>query len=103
MSSFHDWLNTFIGAIGPIVLLWRLYSVERSAREAAKGAEDAATLAAGHAAAATKVVAGMAADVKELAVNTNGLHEALVQVSREAGQFEGRLAAADEAAAKENS
>ena len=103
MSSFQSWLNTFIGAIGPIVLLWKLYSVERSATGAAKSAEDAATLAAGHAAATTEVVAGMAADVKELAINTNSIQDALNKVTREAGIAEGRQAAADEAAAKENS
>lgn len=100
MSSFQSWLNTIIAAVGPIVLLWKLYSVERSAVASAKGAEDAATLAAGHASATTQVVAGMAADVKELAVNTNGLQEAIVQASREAGHAEGRAEAIAEA--KEN-
>lgn len=100
MSSFQAWLNTFLAGIGPVVLLWKLYSVEKSATTAAKGAEDAATLAAGHAAAATEVVAGMAADMKELAVNTNSIQEALNKVNREAGHAEGKAEAIAEAKEK---
>ena len=99
MSNFHEWLNTIIAATGPAVLLWQLARVRRQAVDAAKGAEDAAHLAAGHAAAATQVVAGMASDVKVLAVNTNGLQDALNKVNREVGHLQGRTEA--EAEAKE--
>ncbi len=100
MSVFQSWLNTALAAIGPSVLLWQLFRVEKRVTITAKGAEDAATLAADHAAAATEVVAGMASNIKELAVNTNSIQEALNKVNREAGNLEGRQAAADEAAAK---
>jgi hypothetical protein len=86
MSSFQSWLNTFLAAIGPVVLLWKLYSVEKSAT--------------GHAAATTEVVAGMAADMKELAVNTNSIQEALNKVNREAGHAEGKAEAIAEAKEK---
>ncbi len=97
MGSFQSWLNTFLAGVGPAVLLWQLFRVEKRAVSAAKGAEDAATLAAAHAAAASEVVAGMAADVKELSTNTNSIQEALNKVNREAGNLEGRAAAAAEA------
>ncbi len=97
VGSFQSWLNTLLAAVGPAVLLWQLYRVERRVTTTAKGAEDAATLAAGHAAAATEVVAQMASDVKELALSTNGIQVELNKVNREAGNLEGRAAAQAEA------
>ncbi len=76
--------------------LWRMIALTAEAREA-RGtalaatvrAEEAARLAAGHAAETAQVIVSLGGEIKELAVNTNSIKDALIASTAKASDLEG--------------
>ncbi len=65
--------------------LWRMIALTAEAREA----RGTARLAAGHAAETAQVIVALGGDIKELAVNTNSIKDALIASTAKASDLEG--------------